>query len=68
MSDDQFVLDIRVPDCCRNCGATSGQWCTWASTLQDTQLGGKQVPADAGDEVTMHCEFSSTPGTPRLRC
>lgn len=39
-----------------NCGATAGQWCVWASTLQDgTQLGGKQVPANAGDSITMSC-------------
>lgn len=42
----------------RNCGASSGQWCTWASTLQGEQLGGKQVPASAGDEITMHCELA----------
>lgn len=58
----------------RNCGASSGQWCTWASTLEGespwlysinigqanfvvgTQLGGKEVPASAGDKVTMHCK------------
>ncbi|OOF93945.1 hypothetical protein ASPCADRAFT_52564 [Aspergillus carbonarius ITEM 5010] len=33
----------------------AGQWCTWASTLEGTQLGGKEVPASAGDKITMHC-------------
>ncbi|CAP92998.1 Pc16g03280 [Penicillium rubens Wisconsin 54-1255] len=49
------ALAVSFSDPAANCGATAGQWCTWASTLQGTQLGGKQVPANAGDEVTMHC-------------
>lgn len=52
------ALAVSFTDPGANCdGATSGQWCIWASTLQDTQLGGKMVPADAGDSVTMHCRF-----------
>lgn len=55
------ALAVSFTDPGANCdGATSGQWCIWASTLQDTQLGGKMVPADAGDSVTMHCRFSCT--------
>ena len=42
---------------CSNCGASEGQWCTWASTLQGTQLGGTEVPADAGDGLTIHCKL-----------
>lgn len=42
----------------RNCGGSPGQWCTWASTLEGTQLGGREVPANAGDELVMHCMFS----------
>ncbi|ODM14531.1 hypothetical protein SI65_10017 [Aspergillus cristatus] len=41
-----------------NCGASSGQWCTWASTLQEQQLGGKEVPANPGDELVMHYEYN----------
>lgn len=53
------ALAVSFTDPSANCdGATSGQWCIWASTLQDTQLGGKMVPADAGDQVTMHCRFA----------
>lgn len=53
------ALAVSFTDPGANCdGATSGQWCIWASTLQGTQLGGKMVPADAGDSVTMHCRFS----------
>jgi hypothetical protein len=52
----KLVRSDFMSDLCSNCGAKAGQWCTWASTLEDTQLGGKQVPADAGDEIKMHCE------------
>ncbi|KAH6954334.1 hypothetical protein HG530_010458 [Fusarium avenaceum] len=41
-----------------NCGAKAGQWCTWASTLQGTQLGGKQVPANPGARLTMHYVYN----------
>lgn len=52
------ALAVSFTDPSANCdGATAGQWCIWASTLQGTQLGGKMVPADAGDSVTMHCRF-----------
>ncbi|OQD63108.1 hypothetical protein PENPOL_c010G05399 [Penicillium polonicum] len=52
------ALAVSFADPAANCGAKSGQWCTWASTLQGTQLGGKQVPADAGDKVTMHYKYN----------
>ncbi|OJJ52856.1 hypothetical protein ASPSYDRAFT_561669 [Aspergillus sydowii CBS 593.65] len=47
------ALAVSFEDPNANCGASEGQWCTWASTLQGTQLGGDQVPANAGDELTM---------------
>lgn len=54
------ALAVSFTDPSANCdGATAGQWCIWASTLQGTQLGGKMVPASAGDQVTMHCRFCS---------
>ncbi|KAM0544010.1 hypothetical protein ACHAPJ_012035 [Fusarium lateritium] len=45
-----------------NCGAKAGQWCTWASTLQGEQLGGKQVPADAGSKLTIHYVYNDSTG------
>lgn len=39
----------------RNCGGSPGQWCTWASTLEGTQLSGRELPANPGDELVMHC-------------
>ncbi|KAF4469263.1 hypothetical protein FALBO_3843 [Fusarium albosuccineum] len=44
------------------CGAKAGQWCTWASTLQGEQLGGKQVPADAGTKLTIHYKYNDSTG------
>lgn len=56
------ALAVSFTDPSANCdGAAAGQWCIWASTLQGTQLGGKMVPASAGDSVTMHCRFLHTP-------
>ncbi|CAI7610206.1 unnamed protein product [Penicillium discolor] len=52
------ALAVSFSDPAANCGAKSGQWCTWASTLQGTQLGGKQVPADAGDQITMLYKYN----------
>ncbi|CAI7590281.1 unnamed protein product [Penicillium bialowiezense] len=52
------ALAVSFSDPSANCGATAGQWCTWASTLQGEQLGGKQVPANAGDEVNMHYKYN----------
>lgn len=50
------ALAVSFSDPKANCGAVAGQWCVWASTLQDgTQLGGTQVPANAGDQITMSC-------------
>ncbi|KAI1505702.1 hypothetical protein F5X99DRAFT_367394 [Biscogniauxia marginata] len=45
-----------------NCGASKGQWCAWASTLQGTQLGGTQVPASAGDKLTMSYVYNDATG------
>ncbi|EPS28362.1 hypothetical protein PDE_03308 [Penicillium oxalicum 114-2] len=45
-----------------NCGARVGQWCTWASTLKGTQLGGRQVPANPGDQLTIHYQFNDRTG------
>ncbi|KAG0157798.1 hypothetical protein PDIDSM_2453 [Penicillium digitatum] len=56
------ALAVSFSDPAANCGATAGQWCTWASTLQGTQLGGKQVPANAGDEITMHYKYNDETG------
>lgn len=53
------ALAVSFSDPDANCGATAGQWCVWASTLQDTQLGGTQVPADSGDAITMTCKAKS---------
>ncbi|KAF9890098.1 hypothetical protein FE257_006259 [Aspergillus nanangensis] len=52
------ALAVSFSDPAANCGATAGQWCTWASTLQGTQLGGTQVPASSGDEITMHYKYN----------
>lgn len=57
------ALAVSFSDPKANCGAVAGQWCVWASTLQDgTQLGGKQVPANAGDQITMSCMNPPTAG------
>ncbi|KAE8148594.1 hypothetical protein BDV25DRAFT_158005 [Aspergillus avenaceus] len=54
------ALAVSFSDPSANCGASSGQWCVWASTLQGTQLGGKQVPASAGDKVVMHYKYNDS--------
>ncbi|KAI3401817.1 hypothetical protein diail_8195 [Diaporthe ilicicola] len=57
------ALAVSFTDPNANCGASTGQWCVWASTLQDgTQLGGKQVPANAGDEITMDYAYNDGTG------
>ncbi|KAB8250821.1 hypothetical protein F9C07_1622823 [Aspergillus flavus] len=56
------ALAVSFSDPASNCGASSGQWCTWASTLQGTQLGGKQVPASAGDKLVMHYKYNDSTG------
>ncbi|KNG89079.1 hypothetical protein ANOM_003427 [Aspergillus nomiae NRRL 13137] len=56
------ALAVSFSDPAANCGASSGQWCTWASTLQGTQLGGKQVPASAGDKLVMHYKYNDSTG------
>ncbi|KAM0197358.1 hypothetical protein ACHAPI_005224 [Fusarium lateritium] len=61
-SSDSLVqaLAVAFSDPNANCGAKAGQWCTWASTLQGTQLGGKQVPADAGAKLTIHYVYNDS--------
>ncbi|PYH92420.1 hypothetical protein BO71DRAFT_383640 [Aspergillus ellipticus CBS 707.79] len=54
------ALAVSFSDPNANCGASAGQWCTWASTLQGTQLGGKEVPASAGDKITMHYKYNDS--------
>ncbi|KAF4966872.1 hypothetical protein FSARC_5485 [Fusarium sarcochroum] len=54
------ALAVAFSDPNANCGAKDGQWCAWASTLQGEQLGGKQVPADAGDKLTMHYVYNDS--------
>ncbi|CAI0649385.1 hypothetical protein CGCF415_v012463 [Colletotrichum fructicola] len=56
------ALAVSFSDPAANCGAKAGQWCTWASTLQGEQLGGKQVPASAGDKITMHYKYNDSTG------
>ncbi|GKZ17435.1 hypothetical protein AbraIFM66951_004737 [Aspergillus brasiliensis] len=56
------ALAVSFSDPNSNCGGSSGQWCTWASTLEGTQLGGKEVPASAGDKVTMHYKYNDSTG------
>ncbi|KAJ5261402.1 hypothetical protein N7478_011997 [Penicillium angulare] len=56
------ALAVSFSDPNANCGATAGQWCTWASTLTDEQLGGIQVPASAGDQLTMHYKYNDSTG------
>ncbi|CEL11203.1 hypothetical protein ASPCAL14306 [Aspergillus calidoustus] len=56
------ALAVSFADPNANCGASEGQWCTWASTLQGTQLGGEQVPANPGDEITMHYVYNESTG------
>ncbi|PIG87780.1 hypothetical protein AARAC_000806 [Aspergillus arachidicola] len=56
------ALAVSFSDPAANCGASSGQWCTWASTLQGTQLGGKQVPASAGDKLVMQYKYNDSTG------
>lgn len=51
------ALAVSFSDPDANCGAEAGQWCVWASTLQGSQLGGDQVPASSGDEITMSCKM-----------
>ncbi|KAH8780911.1 hypothetical protein F5883DRAFT_405772 [Diaporthe sp. PMI_573] len=57
------ALAVSFSDPKANCGAAAGQWCVWASTLQDgTQLYGKQVPANAGDQITMSYVYNDSTG------
>ncbi|RAL09419.1 uncharacterized protein BO97DRAFT_168399 [Aspergillus homomorphus CBS 101889] len=54
------ALAVSFSDPNANCGGKSGQWCIWASTLQGTQLGGTEVPANAGDKVTMEYKYNDS--------
>ncbi|KAL6408904.1 hypothetical protein AUP68_07852 [Ilyonectria robusta] len=54
------ALAVAFSDPKGNCGASNGQWCTWASTLEDTQLGGTEVPASAGDNLTFHYKYNDS--------
>ncbi|KAI1289045.1 hypothetical protein F5Y03DRAFT_378562 [Xylaria venustula] len=56
------ALAVSFEDPNANCGASAGQWCTWASTLEGEQLGGTEVPASAGDELTMHYVYNDSTG------
>ncbi|KAL3436089.1 hypothetical protein BDV09DRAFT_184476 [Aspergillus tetrazonus] len=56
------ALAVSFSDPNANCGASEGQWCTWASTLQDEQLGGTEVPANEGDKLTMHYVYNDSTG------
>ncbi|KAI1362715.1 hypothetical protein F5Y08DRAFT_311245 [Xylaria arbuscula] len=56
------ALAVSFEDPSANCGASDGQWCTWASTLQGEQLGGTMVPASAGDELIMHYVYNDGTG------
>ncbi|KAI1487802.1 hypothetical protein F5X96DRAFT_648249 [Biscogniauxia mediterranea] len=56
------ALAVSFKDPSANCGASEGQWCTWASTLQGIQLGGTQVPASAGDKLTMSYTYNDSTG------
>ncbi|KAI0431095.1 hypothetical protein F5Y09DRAFT_305918 [Xylaria sp. FL1042] len=56
------ALAVSFENPAANCGASAGQWCTWASTLQGEQLGGTEVPASAGDELTMHYVYNDSTG------
>ncbi|KAL4812923.1 hypothetical protein BDW67DRAFT_178282 [Aspergillus spinulosporus] len=56
------ALAVSFADPNANCGASEGQWCTWASTLQGEQLGGTEVPANEGDKLTMHYVYNDSTG------
>ncbi|POS71599.1 hypothetical protein DHEL01_v210005 [Diaporthe helianthi] len=64
-SGDDLIqaLAVSFSDPKANCGATAGQWCVWASTLQDgTQLYGKQAQANAGDKILMSYTYNDGTG------
>ncbi|CAG8942612.1 unnamed protein product [Penicillium salamii] len=56
------ALAVSFEDPAANCGAQNGQWCVWASTLQDTQISGTMVPASPGDKITMHYVYNDSTG------
>ncbi|KAJ5217693.1 uncharacterized protein N7469_011318 [Penicillium citrinum] len=56
------AIAVSFADPAAECGAQSGQWCVFASTLQDYQKQGKMVPASAGDKVTMHYVYNDSTG------
>ncbi|KAI0484041.1 hypothetical protein GGR56DRAFT_668639 [Xylariaceae sp. FL0804] len=63
-SNDDLIqaLAVSFADPDANCGASAGQWCTWASTLESTQLGGTEVSASAGDELLMQYVYNDSTG------
>ncbi|KAJ5327731.1 hypothetical protein N7452_008121 [Penicillium brevicompactum] len=56
------ALAVSFEDPAANCGAQKGQWCVWASTLKETQISGKMVPASPGDKITMHYVYNDSTG------
>ncbi|KAL4732006.1 hypothetical protein ACLX1H_001009 [Fusarium chlamydosporum] len=53
------ALAVSFADPNLECGGQPGQWCTWASTLQEgTQLGDKKVPAGPGAKLTIHYVYN----------
>ncbi|KAI0009550.1 hypothetical protein F4779DRAFT_627697 [Xylariaceae sp. FL0662B] len=54
------ALAVSFEDPAANCGASTGQWCTWASTLQGVQLGGNQVPASPADELAIKYVYNDS--------
>ncbi|CEI62365.1 unnamed protein product [Fusarium venenatum] len=53
------ALAVSFADPGLECGGQPGQWCTWASTLQEgTQLGDKKIPASPGARLTIHYVYN----------
>ncbi|KAG8672899.1 hypothetical protein FPOAC2_06316 [Fusarium poae] len=52
------ALAVSFADPRLECGGQPGQWCTWASTLQGTQLGDKKIPASPGARLTIHYKYN----------
>ncbi|KAJ4026403.1 hypothetical protein NW752_001345 [Fusarium irregulare] len=53
------ALAVSFADPRRECGGQPGQWCTFASTLQGTQLGGeRKIPASPGARMTIHYVYN----------
>ncbi|RBR04094.1 uncharacterized protein FIESC28_11632 [Fusarium coffeatum] len=53
------ALAVSFADPGLECGGQPGQWCTFASTLQGTQLGGeRKIPASPGARMTIHYVYN----------